>query len=191
MPRRDALGWGVSLKTIQRARKEKQGSVAECLRLMKISESRRNVCTYSDHTYGDTLRSAQSREPAAQTDVQEVGFDGCWMALAPPRARDVVGCGRYSIGNGASPSRALVIGNYPRGVLALDSGEREGSGAKGRGFAYPTQIDPSCRKVEDRKLANSMICLGKVGRPSLRILNRVGVLKALLLRFGNQKIVGL
>jgi hypothetical protein len=37
-------------------------------------------------------------------------------------------------------------------------------GAKGRGSAYPTQIDPSCSGLEIGKLANSMMGLRKIGR---------------------------
>ena len=39
---------------------------------------------------------------------------------------------------------SLKLASHPRGLLAFDPGGCSGGSAKGRGFAYSTQVDPSC-----------------------------------------------
>src|SRR5262245_35688311 len=96
--------------------------------------------------------------------MQEAGIDRDRLALAAARECNSTRCGGHTTGHGASNSRALDFRDHPRGLLAFGPGGRPGSDAKGRGSAYSTQIDPSCRNSKKGKLANSMMGLVKVGR---------------------------
>ena len=89
------------------------------------------------------------RQPTAQTNLQTAGVNGGGLALAAARECNPARRGGHAAGYGASTSRAFVFRNYPRDLLAFDPRRRAGSSAKGRGFAYATQVDPSCRNREN------------------------------------------
>ena len=105
-------------------------------------------------------------KPKRQADLQEARSGGYELALAASCERGIARCSGHTAGHRASASRALVIRDHPRSLLAFHPRGRSGGGAEGRRFTDWTQtdwtqMDPSCGNSENWKQANSMMGLSK------------------------------
>ena len=79
---------------------------------------------------GQCVRPAQPNEPPAQGYVQEAWACRSELALVAACERDATGRSWNTFGYGSSSSRALLFGDHPRGVLALDLGGCSDCGGK-------------------------------------------------------------